>query len=313
MLILNGCTNEDKFINEKLNDENSKLNKSLQFPIRAEYNPIPLSKNCNKNETIKFRVPKPNLFKQLGQTYTDSIKHNIIVYINNIKAEEFIINNNFYEIKKGKKQHKNYKWIEIPKSIFVEMKIDSGIVKLEMISNNELIDSYKCRFLFLDDEEIIEVFKTSDYSFSSEFELYNNYNFKFSETGEYIDNFKSKFKVQKLKDQYSVTSELEGNTIFKLENYNTDSEKRIFHTKVPNIQKIISYIPLGFELVEKELEFPSVIYQVTEKNLGKRIGYNILKYPVGEKQSIIFSNCVMETKNSEMFYYSQIESWSFEK
>ena len=94
---------------------------------------------------------------------------------------------------------------------------------------------------------------------------------------------------------------------------NTDSEKRIFHTKVPNIQKIISYIPLGFELVEKELEFPSVIYQVTEKNLGKRIGYNILKYPVGEKQSIIFSNCVMETKNSEMFYYSQIESWSFEK
>lgn len=271
--------------------------------LQTEYNPVFLSKRCDKSSTIKLFVPKPypNNYGSIPYRKSGDSTHYVHIYLDSLKLSEIPLSDEFSVLKDSTEYRIGYKIIEFKMPSFSKTNRQSGILNLELFSNNEFITSYATKYRYIEDGEEVEVIKRIDvqsmeYAGPLDLKNYNN-DFKLEKAGIYKDDLKCSHTIKKMKNHYLSSYSANGNKISYKKN-TKDTWKDLM--EIPNLPTLTSQIPLEFELEENTVAYEaSMTSHIDFKNTGKSIIFDYYNKVIGNKLSIQYKDCELNIVKEE--------------
>lgn len=281
----------------------TKTNIKHKDPLQTEYNPVYLSRECDRSSTIKLFVPKPypNNYGSIPYRKSGDSTHYVHVYIDSLKLSEIPISDKFSVLKDSSEYKIGYKIIEFNMPAFSKTNRQSGVINLKLFSNNEFITSYETKYHYIEDYKKVEVIKridvqAMDYAGPLNLKNYNN-DFKIEKTGLYKDDLKCTHTIKKMKDHYLSSYSANGNKI-SYKKKNKDNWEDLM--KIPNFPTLTSQIPLEFELEENSIAYETrTTSHMDFTNTGKSIIFDYYNKVIGSKLSIQYKGCELNIMKEE--------------
>lgn len=302
-------------INWSCNETQKKVHSFLPTKIFIEYNPIPLSKECQDGQMVRVSIPKPHIF--IGPPGTIDTTFQILkISIGKNYSEEFRIDNDFYYVKDGIKKSKSTKFFEFEMPSFKTLGIIEGEVHAKLFFNDKLVDEDTSNFKFLEKGENLSVVKKKDFFVTRgrrEPVRDTSFDFRFKEEGTYYDDISYLHKIEKKEKHFEVSVKAIGGSIYKKDK----SNKLTLITKIPESNEYKVSVPLGFKLEEgnnnskKNFALGFEIGTVLkEEDIGRVPGYVYYLDGFGTTEEINFISCTKKISVVDTIFLPRFDGWA---